>query len=65
MRSICVEQADEVASTLDKLIKQGKIPKDGIPILWVLKKIFYKFTSHLQNMRGIPRLLNSLKHWSG
>jgi len=32
MLPICIEQADEVA--LDKLIKQGKIPKDGI---------FYKY----------------------
>ena len=34
MLPICIEQADEVAFTLDKLIKQGKIPKDGI---------FYKY----------------------
>ena len=34
MLPICVEQADEVALTLDKLIKQGKIPKNGI---------FYKY----------------------
>lgn len=31
---LCVEQADEVALTLDKLIKRGKIPKNGI---------FYKY----------------------
>ncbi len=31
---ICVEQADEVAFTLDQLVKQGKIPKYGI---------FYKY----------------------
>lgn len=30
----CVEQPDEVAFTLDKLIKRGKIPKNGI---------FYKY----------------------
>lgn len=29
MLPICVEQADEVALTLDKLIKRGKIPKNG------------------------------------
>ena len=34
MLPICVEQADEVAFTLDKLVKQGKIPKNGI---------FYKY----------------------
>lgn len=34
MLPICVEQADEVALTLDKLIKRGKIPKNGI---------FYKY----------------------
>ena len=34
MLPIRVEQADEVAFTLDKLIKQGKIPKHGI---------FYKY----------------------
>ena len=27
---LCVEQANEVALTLDKLIKRGKIPKNGI-----------------------------------
>ena len=30
MLPICVEQADEVALTLDKLIKRRKIPKHGI-----------------------------------
>ena len=34
MLPICVEQADEVALTLDKLIKRRKIPKHGI---------FYKY----------------------
>ena len=30
MLPICIEQAYEVAFTLDRLVKQGKIPKDGI-----------------------------------
>ena len=34
MLPICVEQSDEVAFTLDKLVKQGKIPTNGI---------FYKY----------------------
>lgn len=34
MLPLCVERADEVVLTLDKLIKRGKIPRNGI---------FYKY----------------------
>ena len=48
MLPICVEQADEVALTLDKLIKRGKIPKNGI---------FYKY------LKAVLQVSNVAWNW--
>ncbi len=51
MLPICVEQADDVAFTLDKLVKQGKIPKMGFSISTF--KDSCKCMYPHQNIRGI------------
>ena len=45
MLPICVEQADEVACTLDKLIKQRKISKN---------RIFYKYLQGVLQVHFTP-----------
>jgi len=53
MLPICVEQADEVAFTLNKLVKQGKIPKKLIGFSISTFKDSCKCMYPHQNIHGI------------
>lgn len=59
MLPICVDEADEVACTLDTLIRQGKVPKDGIFYKY-LKGVLQVYVTPL-NIHGILMSLSFLK----